>query len=132
MAARAPAATGPANVLGGRHAWRVRPRHRRREHQEQGDQVSAAVTSHSPSRTRSEVAQSQMPGFRWAAAGGLAVLVLAVACLAVQKRAAGRAELLVRRVSLDGAQRAVEPPANNWWSHVVSPLSETTAQVLII
>lgn len=61
---------------------------------------------------------------------GLALLVLAVACLAVQRRVAVRAELLARRVSLDaveGAQPAANPePAGNWWAHVVS---KTAAQV---
>ena len=68
---------------------------------------------------------------KWAC--GLALLVLAVACLTVQRRVAVRAELLVRRVSLDAAEGAqptanpVPEPAGNWWARVVS---NSAAQVL--
>ncbi len=67
----------------------------------------------------------------WAAAGGLGLLALAVVCLAAQRRAVLRTELLLRRVSLDAAaeaQRAADPPVN-WWSRVVS---NSAAQVIMI
>ena len=73
----------------------------------------------------------QMPSRHWAC--GLALLVLAVTCLAVQRRVAVRAELMAHRVSLDaveGAQPTSNPalePARNWWARVVS---NSAAQVL--
>lgn len=53
-----------------------------------------------------------------ARAWGMAMMFLAIACLAVQRRAAVRAELLARGVSLDAADRA--QPTNWWFAQVVS------------